>query len=140
MKNFIYICSLLFSSIIGAQSIFFNTGVNMTTYDYSNSSGEKNNNIHSSNGTHYEMGYAIPINFSLRGRAYGRFSRLKFKTSFTFNEYNATGGNSLDNYDWQTQYLGLRTSLEYFILDNDFFTVRKGHMIYLWFYRFPGIG
>jgi len=123
MKTFIYISTLLFSSVMGAQNVFFNTGVNMTTYDYSNSSGENNNNIQPSNGAFYEMGYGIPINFSSRGRGDGRYSRLKIKISLTLNEYNATGGNSFDNYDWQTQYLGLRTNLEYFILDTDFFTV-----------------
>ena len=121
MKNFIYLSALLFSSIIGAQNVFFNTGVNMTTYDYSNSSGKNNNNIQSSNGAFYEMGYGIPLQFNSRYR--GRYSITKIKMSLTLNEYNATGGNSLDNYDWKTQYLGFRTNLEYFILDTDFFTL-----------------
>jgi len=122
MKKLLYIFLITISSYGYGQNVFFNTGVNITTYDYENSSGGTSNNLQSSTGSFYEIGYAIPIDFSNRSRGWGRYSRLKFKTSFTLNNYNATGGNSLDNYDWKTQYMGLRTNLEFFIWKSDYFS------------------
>ena len=122
MKKLLYIFFIIISSYGYGQNVFFNTGVNITTYDYENSSGGTSNNLQSSTGSFYEIGYAIPIDFSNRSRGWGRYSRLKFKTSFTLNNYNATGGNSLDNYDWKTQYMGLRTNLEFFIWKSDYFS------------------
>ena len=122
MKKLLFIFSLLSTPFIQGQNVFFNTGVNITTYDYENSLGGTSDNLQSSTGSFYEIGYAIPINFANKGRGWGRYSRLKFKTSFTINNYNATGGNNLDNYDWRSQYMGLRTNVEFFILKNDFFS------------------
>jgi hypothetical protein len=122
MKKLLYIFFIIISSYGYGQNVFFNTGVNITTYDYENSSGGTSDNLQSSTGSFYEIGYAIPIYFSNRSRGWGRYSRLKFKTSFTLNNYNATGGNSLDNYDWKTQYMGLRTNLEFFIWKSDYFS------------------
>ena len=101
-----------------SQTVFFNTGVNMTTYDYQNSEGNSNNNVTSSNGAFYELGYGIPLDYSGRSRGWGRYSKLFFKTSIKLNNYNATGGNTLDNYDWKAQYIGLNTGLEYLLFDN----------------------
>ena len=122
MKKLLYIFFITISSYGYGQNVFFNTGVNITTYDYENSSGGTSDNLQSTTGSFYEIGYAIPIDFSNRSRGWGRYSRLIFKTSFTLNNYNATGGNSLDNYDWKTQYMGLRTNLEFFILKSDYFS------------------
>ena len=122
MKNLILIYFLFCLSLCQSQSIFFKTGINNTTYDYENTSGGTSDNLQSSTGSFYEIGFAIPIDFSNRSRGYGRFSRLKFKTSFTINNYNATGGNNLDNYDWKSQYMGLRTNVEYFIWKSDYFS------------------
>ena len=60
----------------------FNTGVNNTTYDYKNSMGGSSDNVLSSNGAFYELGYGIPLDFSRRSRGWGRYSRMIFKTSF----------------------------------------------------------
>ena len=122
MKKLVFLFLLLITSFIQGQNVFFNTGVNITTYDYENSSGGTSDNLQSSTGSFYEIGYAIPIDFANRSRGWGRYSRLKFKTSFTLNNYNATGGNNLDNYDWESQYMGLRTNVEFFIWKSDFFS------------------
>ena len=100
-------------------SNFFNTGLNTTSYDYKNSKGESNSNVQSSNGNFYEIGYSFPLEISERSRTFGRYSRLHFKTGLTLNQYNATGGNTIDNYEWDSQYLGLRSDLEYYILGAD---------------------
>ena len=118
MKKIILPLLLFFVSYNYSQTVFFNTGVNMTTYDYENSEGNSNKNVSSSNGTFYEIGYGIPIDYSGRSRGWGRYSKLFFKTSIKLNNYNATGGNTIDNYDWKAQYMGLNTGLEYLLFDN----------------------
>ena len=123
MKKIIIISILFFSYSLSSQTAFFNTGLNTTSYDYKNSEGNSNENIKSSNGTFFEIGYSFPIEFSRRTRSFGRYSRLHFKTGLSLNQYNATGGNSIDNYDWKSQFIGLRSDLEYFIFAADFLSV-----------------
>ena len=123
MKKLIIICILFFSYSLSSQTAFFNTGLNTTSYDYKNSEGNSNENIKSSNGTFFEIGYSFPIEFSKRTRSFGRYSRLHFKTGLSLNQYNATGGNSIDNYDCKSQFIGLRSDLEYFIFAADFLSV-----------------
>ena len=123
MKRLIIIIFLGCSSFLFSQNIFLNTGVNLTTYEYKNSRGGSSENVLSSNGMFYELGYSVPLDFSKRSRGWGRYSRMQFKTSFTLNDYNATGGNSLDNYDWKSQYAGLRTGIEYMVFPNNTVTL-----------------
>ena len=120
---FIAIFFLSFSNLF-SQSMLFRSGVNITSYDYKNSANEKNTNIQSSTGNFYEIAYSFPIAFKKRGvrRGSGMSSRLNSITSININEYNATGGNVIDNYDWDTSYLGIKSNLSYTILGNeDFF-------------------
>ena len=119
MRKLIIVSILFFSYSLSSQSAFFNTGLNTTSYDYKNSKGESNSNVHSSNGNFYEIGYSFPLEISERSKTFGRYSRLHFKTGLTLNQYNATGGNTIDNYEWDSQYLGLRSDLEYYILGAD---------------------
>ena len=123
MKKIIIISVLFFSYSLTSQTAYFYTGLNTSSYDYENSEGNSNKNVQSSNGSFFEIGYSFPLEFSRRSRSYGRYSRLQFKTGFTLNEYNATGGNTLDNYEWDSQFLGLRTDLEYYFLSSDFLSV-----------------
>jgi len=120
---FLTILFLGFSDL-SSQTMLFRTGVNITSYDYKNSSNKENANIQSSTGNFYEIGYLIPITFKKRGgrRGSGMSSRLNLISSININEYNATGGNVIDNYDWDTSYLGLKSNLSYTFLGNeDFF-------------------
>ena len=56
---------------------------------------------------------------------------MMFKTSFSLNNYNATGGNTLDNYDWKSQYIGLRTGVEYMIFPNSSVTASVEEVLVL---------
>ena len=118
MKNIFTFLLLFASPFVFGQTIYFNTGINMTSYDYKNSGGGTNSNVLSSNGVFYELGYGIPLDYSGRSRGWGRYSRMLFKTGLSLNNYNATGGNTLDNYDWSSQYIGLRTGVEYMLFPN----------------------
>lgn len=108
MKKIITTFFILFSFCIYSQSIIFKTGLNMTQYDYKNSKNKSNGNIDSSSGTFFELGYSMPIKTGKYGsrRGYGRNSKLYLTSSITLNQYNATGGNNVDSYTWDTNYMG----------------------------------
>ena len=121
MKNTFYVVMLLFISNSFSQSIFLKSGLNMTSYDYKDSKGNTNENIKPSSGVFYEIGYTMSIKTGGRGkyRAYGPYSRLKASSSISINQYNATGGNLVDSYDWKTNYLGWNNFLNYSFTDQD---------------------
>ena len=121
MKYLINIFIILLSVNIFGQHAYFNTGLNMTKYDYKNSDGDINNNLKSSSGSHFEIGYGFPLD-GQRSRGSRAYSKLKLKGGLSISQYNTTGGNTFDNYDWKTQYLGLRAHVEYYLLRNDNFS------------------
>ena len=97
------VLALNFSS---AQEVYLNVGRNFTTYDYTNSQGDSNPNVESSSGASYEVGYI----FSL-GDKFGIAAGL------TLDQFNATGGNMVNNYSWDTSYLGLQGVAKYKVLE-----------------------
>jgi len=92
-----------------SQEFYFLTGENFTQYDYKNSSGEENENIKSGNGIFFEIGYAF--NLKMNG--------LRYSIGLSLDSYNATGGNTFDNYDWHTKYLGVQNTLSYAFINKD---------------------
>ena len=121
MKKIITTLFVFVSFCLSGQYAYFNTGVNMTNYDYKNSQGTTNDNLKSSSGSYFEIGYGMPLDNNRSGGSRG-YSKLKLKTGLSLSQYNATGGNTFDNYDWETQYLGLRAHVEYIVLANYNFT------------------
>ena len=119
MKKYFYVIFLSISFSMSSQSILFKTGLNMTTYDYKNSKNKTNSNIESSTGSFYVIGYAVPIKTGPYGtrRGNSRNAKLYATTSLTLNQYNATGGNNVDSYSWDTNYLGWNNYLNYSFLD-----------------------
>ena len=91
-------------NVSSAQDVFLNLGRNFTTYDYTNSQLESNPNLESSSGASYELGYNFT---SILG------NKFDIATSLTLDQYNATGGNLVNNYSWNTNYLGFQTFLKY---------------------------
>ena len=106
MKHLFIIPLLCFAlNFMSAQEVYLNVGRNFTSYDYTNSQGEENPNIKPSNGASYSLGYIFKI-------------RKKFgvATGLTLDQYNATGGNYVYNYSWDTNYLGLKGMAKYTLL------------------------
>jgi hypothetical protein len=97
-------------SIITAQEAYFSIGRNFTTYDYTNSLGESNPNVNGSSGVSYEVGYVYKLS-----------SSFGLDIGITLNEFNATGGNYVNNYSWETNYLGLQGVLKYRIFGKNRF-------------------
>lgn len=88
-----------------SQEVYLNVGRNFTTYDYTNSLGEENPNINSSSGSAYEIGYIFSIG-----------NNLSLAAACTLDEFNATGGDLVNNYNWETNYLGFQGVLKYTII------------------------
>ena len=107
MKHLFSIALIVFAlNFSSAQEVYLNVGRNFTTYDYTNSQGDSNPNVESSSGASYEVGYI----FSL-GDKFGIAAGL------TLDQFNATGGNMVNNYSWDTNYLGLQGVAKYKVLE-----------------------
>ena len=91
-----------------AQEMFFNIGRNFTNYDYTNSQSESNPNIESSSGSSYELGYNF---ISALG------NKFDVGLSCTLDQYNATGGNLVNDYSWNTNYFGLQGTIKYDLIE-----------------------
>jgi hypothetical protein len=104
---------LLVSSgcFVQAQELFFSTGKNFTTYNYKNSFGNTNSNIRSGEGSFYQFG----MDFKLGKTADPK--KLTYAVSLVYNQFNAIGGTSTDNYSWNTNYLGVQNALNYTLID-----------------------
>ena len=107
MKQLLSIALIVFAlNFSSAQEVYLNVGRNFTTYDYTNSQGEENPNIESSSGASYEVGYIFPM-----------VDKFGIAAGLTLDQYNATGGNMVNNYSWDTNYLGLQGMAKYKVLD-----------------------
>jgi hypothetical protein len=110
MKHlFLIVLIALGYNVLSAQKVYLNVGRNFTTYDYTNSELNANSNIESSIGASYEMGY---IANSVLGY------KVDVAAGLTLDQYNASGGNMVYNYSWNTNYLGLQGVLKYNILES----------------------
>ena len=117
-KCFLFL--LLFSGCyMQSQELFFSTGKNFTSYDYKNSAGFSNPNLRSGDGSFYQAGMEFKLNKSAAS------SKVSYAISVIYNQFNAVGGTSSDDYSWKTNYLGVQNALNYTLYQNaDFFTVK----------------
>jgi len=93
-----------------SQEIYFQSGFNTTRYDYKNSQGTANDNIDKGMGMFYEIGYLSYLT-----------KKINYSIGVSLNEYNAVGGNTVNNYRWDTRYIGVNNRLIYlFASFNDF--------------------
>lgn len=109
MKYLFSIILVVLSIItISAQGVYLNVGSNFTTYDYTNSLGGSSD-LEPDSGSSYEVGY---ISKSVVG------NKVDIATGITLDQYNASGGNMVNNYSWNTNYLGIQGVFKYKILDS----------------------
>jgi hypothetical protein len=106
----VIMCSL---QSVHSQEVYFSAGKNFTTYDYKNSSGASNPNLKSGTGNFFELGYINPL----------RNEKFAYSVGLALNEYNNVGGNSVNSYTWNTQYLGAQGGFTYSILDRGDFDI-----------------
>lgn len=104
---------LLFSGCyMQAQELFVTSGKNFTTYNYKNSLGISNPNIRSGEGSFYQFGMDFKLNKSARS------NKFSYAVSLVYNQFNAVGQTSTDNYSWKTNYLGIQNALNYTLFEN----------------------
>ena len=84
---------------IHSQEIYLQTGKNFTNYDYK-SDTSTSPGLQAGTGNFYEMGYRMTLNNE----------KLKYAIGLYLNEYNAIGGNAVNSYSWNTQYLGVQNT------------------------------
>ena len=106
----VIMCSL---QSVHSQEVYFSAGKNFTTYDYKNSSGASNPNLKSGTGNFFELGYIKPL----------QNEKFAYSVGLALNEYNNVGGNSVNSYTWNTQYLGAQGGFTYSILDRGDFDI-----------------
>ena len=104
MKKLIFLSLILTMGNIYSQDLNITTGTNFTKYNYTNSSGEENPNLNSSSGSFFEVSYSVPFNNT---------NNFKYVLGVTLNQFNATGGDFLNNYSWDTNYLGIMSGVKY---------------------------
>ena len=106
----VIMCSL---QSVHSQEVYFSAGKNFTTYDYKNSSGASNPNLKSGTGNFFELGFIKPL----------KNEKFAYSVGLALNEYNNVGGNSVNSYTWNTQYLGAQGGFTYSIFDREDFDV-----------------
>ena len=87
---------------IHAQEIYLQTGKNYTQYDYKSDNGSTPS-LQAGSGNFYEIGYSMNLNNE----------KLKYAIGMSLYEYNAIGGNQVNSYSWNTQYMGAQNTLSY---------------------------
>lgn len=94
MKKCILFGFMLIATSLSAQNVFFETGMNFTSYAYADNDGNSNDNI--------EPGTGVYVRAGLGSIGY----RSSFSYGISLNQFNATGGNGFDLYDWKVTHLG----------------------------------
>jgi hypothetical protein len=110
MKKLITLCLCFFCSLaIFGQEAYIGFGPNQTEYLYTNSDGQSNEGIKGQGGIHLEGGYYLATGAQ----------KIKLAFATTFDQFNATGGDELNSYSWETGYLGLQGGIRYGFIEAD---------------------
>lgn len=100
----------LLMNVVKAQEIYFNTGKNLSTYNFSDAANETVN-LKSDMGNSFEIGLVAKPELKLP---------LYFSFGIGLNEYNATGYYNYSNLTWKTNYLGINGEVHYPFINNDY--------------------
>jgi len=120
IQRITFILVFVLSQSIFSQELFFSKGENNTRYDYTNSLGQSNPNIHSSVGNFYELGFVFGFDKSTSVLE----NKFVYDLSLTLNQFNAKGGDYNNTYSWKTNYLGFQNSVSYLLYGSDVFSFR----------------
>ena len=106
MKSIICISLILAAFYVDAQEMYMDAGKIISTFNYTNSDGEKLDLLKSTNNS---------IGFGLRGPFKSTGERLYLNGGLSINQYGASGTDlSVGNgYEWDVTYLGLNVGLDY---------------------------
>lgn len=110
-KIYLFLIAFIAFSNSYSQEVYFTTGSNITTYNFTSEQGSMTTPLQSGTGSTYEMGFTRPL----------RNNRFSHSIGVNLNEYNAVAGNYANSYKWNTKYLGLSNSINYLVpITNNF--------------------
>lgn len=98
IKKTLLIFLLLGFSNLYSQEIYLKTGKNTTKFDFSSPNNNPEISYRSGSGEFYEIGYL----FNLKNQ------KLTYSIALTYNEWNASASYLGNNYNWETNYLGIQ--------------------------------
>lgn len=101
----LFVCLFFLGLSIKAQGIYFTTGLNTTTYNFKGTDNfplEFNTKI----GSFYELGYSFNLIENI----------LNYDTGIALNDFNSLSGDTANNYQWYSTYIGLNNHLNYIII------------------------
>lgn len=114
MKKLIFLLAIFWSlENAHAQEVYFSVGKNFTTYSFKDSSGASNPNLKNGTGNFYELGFNQPF----------ENDKFSYSLGLALNEYNNVGGNSVNSYSWNTEYLGFQGGITYSIIERSAFDI-----------------
>lgn len=123
-KNYLLLFVFVFCTASSdAQTIYFLTGKNYSTYDLKYQGESANTSIKKGEGDSYEIGVSFPIPVARL-----QFDNpLNYSVGLTLNQYNAEAGDETKSYSWKTEYIGVQNSIIYsFIKSNHLDLAVKG--------------
>jgi len=110
MKKLTILILVLWSCQVQGQDLFFKTGINSTSFNYKGEDGTLLNSLIPKTGTSYHLGTGLPLLNDL----------LRYELGFTVDAYNSSIEDDLNNYSWNTTYGGIKNSLGYYPLVDEF--------------------
>jgi hypothetical protein len=123
MKTLILSCILVLigSGLLVAQEIFIKTGFNSTIYDFRSAAGDRLLDFSPGIGSSIEMGMGFPFipkktkeEDAEEERSYSP-NWLKNEVSLNLDSFNSFGGDSNNNYSWETTYGGLSNTVSFLV-------------------------
>lgn len=96
---------LLLSFTAFSQGAYIGIGKNFTTYNFKDLQGEATTAALTGNGNSYEIGYTFYVDYD-----------FTLDLGVALNAYNAVGGDGLHRYSWDTNYLGVQSTVGYEVL------------------------
>lgn len=106
----IIILITLLSISLNAQEFYFSTGLNLTNYAFKGTDNMPLK-LRSKTGQFYEIGLRKNIIYTKP-----QYIILQYAVGLSLNNFNATGGDIINSYQWETTYIGINNKFEYVII------------------------
>lgn len=96
-----------------SQGIYFRTGKNYTKYKFKSTTETTNIDFQIGTGTNFEIGYLK----TFKNKKFG------YNIGLTLDEYNSTANSDLNIYNWKTEYVGIKNSFQFNIIETTYFDI-----------------
>lgn len=96
-----------------SQGLYFYTGKNYTKYKFKIATETTGIHLQIGTGTNFEIGYVKDF----------KNKKFAYNTGFTLNEYNATANSNLNIFAWKTEYIGVKNSFQFNIIETSYFDI-----------------